>query len=445
MKRHYFILFGLCFTLACSSPTTENEATTLAVADENPFLGKNPWPEIRQKRISQLLPQAMEAAGIDVWATICRENNNDPMALHIGGDNAGGASFYIFYQEGTTAKSIVFCSFGEVTALRDLGLHDSIVSVTRGQDVFQLAADFIAGRNPEAIGINMSASNTIADGMSKSQYDRFSKSLGANLAKKLVSSEELVYQWLSVKLPEEIEIMTKAAELTAKWEIEAYKTVVPGKTTDADLAKFLKDKMNAFGLEDAWHPDQNPNVNSGVDRGHSHATNKVIMPGDVIQTDFGVKVYGIWVSDIQRFAYVLREGEDTAPEDIQRYWDVAVRGHRIVLENMRPGVTGYELDKSQRDWMRENGSLPVPWSTGHPVGYVAHDVGPSLGGGQEGITPSGNALRKLLPGQIFAYDGFYAWPIEGGTKTISVEEMAVVTDDGAKYLLTPQDELILIK
>jgi len=36
------------------------------------------------------------------------------------------------------------------------------------------------------------------------------------------------------------------------------------------------------------------------------------------------------------------------------------------------------------------------------------------------------------------------WEIEGGTKTISVEEMAVVTENGAEYLTEPQEELILI-
>ncbi len=94
--------------------------------------------------------------------------------------------------------------------------------------------------------------------------------------------------------------------------------------------------------------------------------------------------------------------------------------------------------------MNDNGSLPVPWSTGHPVGYVAHDVGPSLGGGQAGITPSGAALKPLREGMVFAYDGFYAWEMEGGEKTISVEEMVAVTQDGAEYLTAPQEELILI-
>jgi len=386
----------------------------------------------------------MERAEVDAWMVICRENNNDPMALHIGGENAGGTSFYVFSKSNDKFQSAVFSSFGEVTALRELKLHDSIISISRGQDVFQLATEYVKSLKPQKIAVNMSTANSTADGLSHSQYQKLAESFGTEWEEKLVSSEELVYEWLSIKLPEEVEIMRKAAEITAKWELEAYETIIPGKTTDAEVAEFLNEKIKAYGYEDGWNPEQNPNVNSGPDRGHSHATDKVIMPGDVIQTDFGIKVYGIWVTDIQRFAYVLKEGEEKAPEDIQGYWDVAKRGHRLVFENMKPGISGFELDKAQREWMKENGSLPVPWSTGHPVGYVAHDVGPSLGGGQEGITPSGAALKPLRKGMVFAYDGFYAWKIEGGEKTISVEEMVVVTENGAEYLTAPQDELILI-
>jgi Xaa-Pro aminopeptidase len=111
---------------------------------------------------------------------------------------------------------------------------------------------------------------------------------------------------------------------------------------------------------------------------------------------------------------------------------------------MEPGVTGLEVDRVQREWMQENGSMNVLWNTGHPVGYVAHDIGPSLGGAQEGRDPGPTAYRELRSGNVFAYDGFYMWEIEGGTKTISVEEMAFITDDGAECLTDPQEELILI-
>ena len=115
---------------------------------------------------------------------------------------------------------------------------------------------------------------------------------------------------------------------------------------------------------------------------------------------------------------------------------------------MRPGMTGYDVDAIQRRWMRETGSMPVKWGTGHAVGYWAHDIGPYLGGGQYSTPPAGDALRVLRPGQTFAYDGFYAWETEEdgerGVKMISVEEMVVVTETGAEYLIPPQDDLILI-
>jgi Xaa-Pro aminopeptidase len=360
-------------------------------------------------------------------------------------------------------KSVAISPVGEATALKDVGLHDEVVVIERGGNVWAVVAEQIKKRAPadtlpadwqagdplrgKVIAIN-SSERAAADGLSFTQRKHLEAALGAELSSRLISSEELVIEWLSVKLPEEVEIMRRAAEVTAQWEIEAYKTVAPGQTRDSDVARFLKNKIAEAGVEDAWAPDQNPNVNSGVDRGHSHATDKIIQPGDFIQTDFGIKVYGIWCTDIQRFAYVLKSGETAPPTDALRKWENARRGSRIALAAMKPGVRGYDVDKAQRDWMQQAGSLPVMWSTGHPVGYWAHDMGPSLGGAQGGREPSGAALRLLQPGETFAFDGFFSWELQGSepraTKTISVEEMAVVTETSAEYLIPPQEELILI-
>jgi len=37
----------------------------------NPFIGPNPWPVIRRKRIKTLLPHAMRLSGIDAWVVVC--------------------------------------------------------------------------------------------------------------------------------------------------------------------------------------------------------------------------------------------------------------------------------------------------------------------------------------------------------------------------------------
>ncbi len=403
----------------------------------------NPWPSIRKQRINELLPKAMDSAGVDCWLIICRENQNDPLAMHVGGENAGGNAVFLFYQSEDGFHSLVFSPDGEATSLAELNIHETVIKVERGASTIGKAAEFIQSRSFRSIAINSSNSNAMADGLSYSQRTELEQLLGPE-SSKLVSSGELVYEWLSIKLPAEIEILKTAAQLASDFQYEAYSQIVPGKTTDADVARFLKAKMVEFGVSDAWHPDQNPNVNSGPDRGHSHATDKVIMPGDVIQIDFGVKLYDIWVSDIQRFAYVLKENESEAPDEIMGYWDHGKAGSRAALAAMKPGVKGVDVDRAQRELMKQAGSEDVMWSTGHPVGYVAHDVGPNLGGSQS-LTVRPASEKELRPGMTFAFDGFHCWKRADGTfKTISVEEMAVVTENGAEYLISPQEELILV-
>jgi Xaa-Pro aminopeptidase len=414
-------------------------------AADNPFSGPNPWPEIRKERIQFLLPEAMQRAGVDAWAVLCRSNNNDPLADHIGCENAVAPAVFLFELRGDEVFSTVFTPPGEATALQEIGLHNHVEVVGRSPGALTAAADYINENVTGTLALNYSETNEIADGLSHTQFTTFTELLDLSVVNRVVSSEDLVYEWLSVKLPAEIEIMRKAAEITSRWQYEVYETVIPNVTTDLDIANFLEANMREIGVEDAWAPAQNPAVNSGPDRGHAHPTDRVIRPGDVIQIDFGIKVYGMWVTDIQRFAYVLQPGETEPPANIQRYWEVARDGNRMVLEAMRPGVTGLETDRVQREWMRENGSMEVMWNTGHPVGYVAHDIGPSLGGAQIGREPHQTAFKELRAGNVFAYDGFYMWEIEGGTKTISVEEMAVVTETGAEYLTAPQEELILIR
>lgn len=415
-----------------------------------PFAGPSPWPEIRKERVRRLLPAAMKRADVDAWLVVCRENDNDPLAAHVGGENAGAPAAFLFFRTQDAVRAVALSPSGEATALADMKLHDEVAVLERGASVWDAAAARLREANPRKIAIN-SSPLTVADGLSHTQRAALEKALGPDLAGRLIPADDLVVEWLSVKLPREVEILRKAAALTEQLEIEAYRTVVPGKTRDSDVARFLKRRMRELEVEDAWAPDQNPNVNSGIDRGHSHATDRVIRPGDFIQTDFGVKVHGTWCTDVQRFAYVLAPGQKAVPPEALAKWENARKGSRIALAAMRVDARGYDVDKAQRDWMKSVGSEWVMWGTGHPVGYWAHDVGPSLSGAQRDGPPSGAALRLLQPGQTFAFDGFFSWRVPGAadapkaTKTISVEEMAVVTEKGAEYLIPPQEELILIR
>lgn len=444
---------ALLIAAALGAPLAAQEPRPLpaaAAATPGPFDGPSPWPAIRRARIARLLPAAMREAGVDAWVVLLRENANDPLALHVGGENAGAPSAVLLFRVlgpggADRVRSVMLAGFGEAIALRELALHDSVVVTEGGVAGLERAiAERLAAADPARIAVNSGASG-VADGLSWTQRTGLERALGPALAARLVPAEPMVRAWLAVKLPEEVAILRRAAALTVQLEEEAYATIVPGVTRDRDLASFLKRRMRELGVEDGWSPAQNPSVNSGPDRGHSHASDRVIQPGDVIQTDFGIRVHGVWVTDIQRFAYVLRAGESAPPPAVERRWRHAVAGGRAAFAAMRPGVTGAQVDSAQRLTMAAAGSLPVPWGTGHAVGYWAHDVGPGL---------NRRETRALAVGHVLAFDGFHAWAFDeragaapawgAGTKTISVEEMAVVTPDGAEYLVPPQERLILV-
>ncbi|NKB89426.1 MAG: M24 family metallopeptidase [Acidobacteria bacterium] len=429
------------FLAAACSPSVSPPAAPVDV----PVFSGDPWPAIRAERIDTLLPVAMSDAGLDAWLTICRENNNDPMARHIGCENAGGSAAFMFFRTDTGLTSVAISPAGEATALAEKQIMDEVVEIERGTGLWGQVQTQLERFDPAQIGIN-TGNSPITDGVSHTQYAAMAEGLSSDWMARLVSSESMINAWLAVKLPAEVDIMRRAAALTAQWEVEAYAAVVGGVTTDREIADFLEAKMAAAGVGDGWSPEQNPAINSGKDRGHSHPTERVIQPGDFIQTDFGIKVHDMWVTDIQRFAYVLAPGETEAPPEALARWEAAVAGNRAAFGAMRPGATGADVDRAQRQVMEANGSIPVMWGTGHPVGYWAHDSGPALSGGRPGATPSGRQALELRAGMTFAFDGFHSWQLDVvDTKTISVEEMVVITENGAEWLVEPQQDLILIE
>jgi Xaa-Pro dipeptidase len=432
--RHIVLPLLLAAVLGCN---------TAPAPVENPFTG-DPWPAIRAERIATLLPAAMEANGLDAWVVICRENNNDPLADHVGCENAGGTAAFMFFRDGDAVTSVAISPSGEAQSLAETGRMDEVIVSERGASIWNTMTSVFERFNPTAIGINTGRS-PITDGLSHTQYASMMEGLPSEWTSRMLSAEDMIRSWLSVKLPAEVDIMARAAEITAQWEVEAYAQAVGGVTTDLDLAHFLEAKMAEMGVGDGWSPEQNPAVNSGMDRGHSHPTDRTIQPGDFIQIDFGIRVHDRWVTDIQRFAYVLAPGETEAPADAIAKWEAARAGSRAAFAAMKPGATGNEVDRAQRVVMEENGSIPVMWGTGHPVGYWAHDSGPGLSGGRIGVELPVVPTQVLKPGMTFSFDGFHSWPLsDSTTKTLSVEEMVVITEDGARWLTPPQEDLILI-
>ncbi|MBX9928212.1 MAG: hypothetical protein K2X99_04790, partial [Gemmatimonadaceae bacterium] len=215
---------------------------------QSPFQGPNPWPAIRKERIATLLPGAMSRASVDAWVVMLRENANDPLALHVGGENAGAPAAAVFLRSGDRVRSVMLSGFGEAIALRELGLHDSVVVYPGTLE--DAIAERLRGARPTRIAINSGGALGVADGLSYAQRARLEAALGPEYAPRLVPAAAMVTDWLSVKLPSEVEIMRRAARLTAQLEFEAYATVVAGRSRGTDIARFLKRRMRELGVED---------------------------------------------------------------------------------------------------------------------------------------------------------------------------------------------------
>ena len=168
----------MCIRDRFSCKPSENKVSTV---DPVAYWGDNPWSEIRKKRINQLLPKALKEANVNAWLVICRENNNDPIADHIGGENAGGTAVFLFYNDSDGFHSKVFSPSGEATALDELDIHDTVISVERGMSSVSMAVDFIKEKKFEKIAINSSLSNATADGLTYTQRVNLEHLLGLSL------------------------------------------------------------------------------------------------------------------------------------------------------------------------------------------------------------------------------------------------------------------------
>ena len=181
-------------------------------------------------------------------------------------------------------------------------------------------------------------------------------------------------------------------------------------------------------------------MNSGPNSrvGHNGPTQIKIERGHLIHFDFGVK-YKDYCSDIQRVAYVLREGETEAPVEVQRGF-IAVR---TAIEHsraaMKAGATGNSIDVISREVLTDSGYPEFNYALGHQLGRVAHDGGALLGPLWEKYGDSPN--QKLEVGQVYTIEPGLAVP---GYGYLGLEEDVVLTGIGAEYIGEPQREIVLI-
>jgi Xaa-Pro aminopeptidase len=391
-----------------------------------------------QEKVNQAI-EILKEKQVDIWLTFVRETSGvrDPMLdFLIGANDLTWPSALILTRKG---ERIAIIGNLEKDAVSRLDVFDKILGYDKA--VSEPIRDTITRLDPAKIAINTSRNNVHADGLTHAMYEILCDYLKETpYAERLVSAEPVINAMRGRKTPDELERIRKAVEVTDEIYRKTFDYIKAGRT-ELEIGEYMHGLARDYEVGLAWPAESCPAVNSGPNStvGHSGPTNIKVERGHIIHFDFGVK-YQEYCSDIQRVAYVLREGETEAPPEVQRGFITIRTAIEKSREAMKPGVTGNSIDVIAREIITDSGYLEYPHALGHQLGRVAHDGGALLGPLWEKYGDDPN--HKLEAGQVFTIEPSLAVPNYGH---ISLEEDVVMTENGAEYIGEPQREIMLIR
>lgn len=375
---------------------------------------------------------------IDLWITIDRESGlmTDPIMDYIVGSGVTWLSFFMISGKG---EKYAIVGNLDLERIRRLNLFDSVLAYKSSpkDDLISILKKI----NPAKIAINYSEDSPSADGLTHGRYLRFMKLIsGSGFENRIISSEKIIAALRGRKSAEEIKRMEKAIEITLDIYNKVTEFTKPG-MTEKDVAAFITSERTKLGLLPSWEEESNPSVFTGPQEtgAHSGPTGKVIERGHVFNIDSGV-IYKKYCSDLQRTWYVLKNGETSAPEKVMHGFNTIVESIQLSFKALKPGIRGIDIDTIARDYIVSRGYEEYPHALGHQVGRTAHDGSALLAPAWEryGSLP----YIPLEKDQVFTIEPRLYLKEFG---VVTIEEMVVITKDGARWLSPPQTEIFLIK
>ena len=225
-----------------------------------------------------------------------------------------------------------------------------------------------------------------------------------------------------IKTDEEIALLARAEEIGD----EAFKNVLPmirPGVSELEVAAELEYAMKKAGAQGlSFETIVASGLNSA--KPHHKPCEKLIETGDFVTMDFGCIYHG-YCSDMTRTVVVGK-----ASEEQKKIYDIVLEAQQSAFAALRPGVTGKEVDAVARDIIAGYGYAEnFGHGLGHSVGLFIHE--------EPRLSPSED--RILVPGNIETVEpGIYIEGFGG----VRIEDMCVVTKDGARSLAHSPKELI---
>jgi len=407
--------------------------------------------ELLDERFNNLLPQLMDASGIDMWIVISREYNEDPVLrtmLPATWLNARRRTILVFYrdQKKNTIEKLAVARY-------DVGKNiNSSWDKEKEPDQWKRLMAIIDERNPSNIGLNFSKDHNIADGLDKTDYDVFMEYLPNKYKKRVGSAEQLAVRWIETRTEREMVIYNQLVTLTHNIIKEAFSEAVitPGITTTSEVEWWLRQKVTDLGLETWFHPTvdiqrSNEDLVSHLYSFSGRPEDMVILPGDLLHCDFGI-TYLRLNTDCQELAYVLKPNETKPPEFLVEALRLGNRVQDHLTTNMIAGRTGNEILAKALKEAKDAGLRPAIYT--HPLGMYGHSAGTTIGmwDAQGGVMKDDGENYPLNPNTVYAIELNTTVNIPQWNRDIRImlEEAGFYGENGFRYVNGRQTELLVI-
>lgn len=436
MKKIIFILFVLFIVQSQAQILSEKERADIR-------------DEIIGDRLENLLPILMDRTDIDMWIIVSREYNEDPVIrsmLPAKWFAARRRTILVFYRdiENNTMEKLAVSTY-------DVGTHIKTAwDKSKHSNQWDALAEIITQRNPEKIGLNYSKYFGIADGITLTDYSELVNILTEAQKAKVVSAEKLAIGWIESRTKLEMKYFSQLVDITHNVIKEAFsnKVIRPGKTTTEDVKWWIRDKITGLGLETWFHPTidlqrSDSKMESFLDVFSKNISGEVIMSGDLLHCDVGIKYLGL-NSDIQEHAYVLKPDEIEAPDFLLEALKKGNRLQDIFTSNFENGKTGNSILSKSLSEAKTEGLIPSIYS--HPLGLYGHSAGTVFGmwDQQNGVPGTGDYPLYENTAYAIELNVSVDLPQWGRTIRIMLEEDGFWGPEGFRYINGRQTEFMLI-
>ena len=250
-------------------------------------------------RLEHILPKLMQRTNTDLWIVLAREYNEDPVMATLLPATSLNASRLTGFVYALNGEDQVKCySISSGTANRYAPFYEAVWADDETQ--FECLTRLIADKDPQRIGIDVSETFALADGLSKTLHDQLVAALDEPYRQRLIGAEELAIGWLETRSPLELDAYPELNHIAHGLIAEAFskQAIEVGVTTTTDLEYHMLQRAIDLGLGFWFH--FHVDLQRRQD-GEGDPDKKTVMPGDLLHCDVGICYKGL-NTDTQRLA-----------------------------------------------------------------------------------------------------------------------------------------------